>query len=421
MFIDGCIQVVFEKQETLGKILSPNYNNSNSNNQQNGNFRCNAPNCETCDLMRGEMNDFMYNGKKYKINGKFNRKSTNVIYVKVESLTRMAYVGSAKDFSKRVSSNKSNTKNYDQQNGKIQGCALVSFIYQLETITGIDRMEILANCKTYIVDSITLSKIALDDEFLDENDIKYRNEHRLSKETLQKLNLPSNTLENKSTIDQKLVKKEIEWQLKMKLPWKGINDWRDVNTSNKHRRGFSTDKDNTISVEKEIKLKKAKKYQWVIQALANNTNKNDCGNFNTMNIIERWRQYKENQNGDNDSKNNDDTSEQHMPDKIKLNKQEWFEKIIQNNKLFKIEHKKIFFNISMKMKNVKNKKEFEKMIKEMGILKVKSMLQLMNVSELEIWLPSMINCQLEVLCKVLNIKQSGKKQEKLARIMKSIH
>ena len=137
-----------------------------------------------------------------------------------------------------------------------------------------------------------------------------------------------------------------------------------------------------------------------------------------MNIIETWRKYKENQ--DNDNKNDDGITEQHMPDKIKINKQEWFEKIIQSNKEFKIEHKNIFVNISMKMKNVKIKKQFEKMIKEMGILNVKSMLQLMKDNELEIWLPSMINCQLEVICKVLNIKQSGKKQEKIDRIIKSI-
>ena len=141
-----------------------------------------------------------------------------------------------------------------------------------------------------------------------------------------------------------------------------------------------------------------------------------------MNIIEKWRKYKENQNDDDgDNKNNDDISLQHMPDKIKINKQEWFEKIIQNNKLFKIEHKNVFFNISMKMKDVKIKKQFEKMVKEMGTWNVKSMLQLMKIDELEVQLPSMINFQLEVICKVLNIKQSGKKQEKIDRIIKSIH
>ena len=111
---------------------------------------------------------------------------------------------------------------------------------------------------------------------------------------------------------------------------------------------------------------------------------------------------------------------QHMPQKTKKSKQEWFEKIIQNNKLLIDENKKIFLNISMKIKDVKRKKDFENIIQKMGNEKVQHMIQLMSIDELRLWLPRMVCNQIEVICKILKIKQSGKKQEKIDRIINSI-
>lgn len=111
---------------------------------------------------------------------------------------------------------------------------------------------------------------------------------------------------------------------------------------------------------------------------------------------------------------------QHMPQKTKKSKQKWFEKIIQNNKLLIDENKNIFLNISMTIKDIKKKKEFENFIGNIGNEKVEHMIRLMRTDELILWLPSMVCTQLEVFCKVLNIKQSGRKQEKIDRIVSSM-
>ena len=102
-------------------------------------------------------------------------------------------------------------------------------------------------------------------------------------------------------------------------------------------------------------------------------------------------------------------------------KQEWFEKLISGNELLIGENKCIFLNISMKMKNVKKKKEFSDAIDKIGNNKVLTMLQLMAENELELWLPSMTCVQLKVICQVLSIKQSGKKKEITTRIINYIH
>ena len=74
----------------------------------------------------------------------------------------------------------------------------------------------------------------------------------------------------------------------------------------------------------------------------------------------------------------------------------------------------------MQIKDMKDKKKFLNFITKIGNNKVLAMIQLMHENELKLWLPSMLCSQLEVFCKVLSIKQSGKKKDKMDRIINSI-
>lgn len=151
--------------------------------------------------------------------------------------------------------------------------------------------------------------------------------------------------------------------------------------------------------------------------LVYNTKRNDCDNFDTLNIIKRWRNNKDDENNNHI---NPVVITQHIPKRIKNSKQEWFEKIIRNNKLIIGEYKSIFLNISLKMRSVKMKKDFQSLLQKIGNDKVLFMFQLLTEKELKLWLPSMTCVQLEVICMVLSIKQSGKKEDKLKRIINCI-
>ena len=101
-------------------------------------------------------------------------------------------------------------------------------------------------------------------------------------------------------------------------------------------------------------------------------------------------------------------------------KEQWFEKIIINNKLLIGEYKNIFMKISMQMKDTTKRKDFDALIKKIGKLKVFTMLKILTAKELNMWLPSMTCDQLVIFCKILSIKQGGKKKEKIDRIVRFI-
>ena len=76
--------------------------------------------------------------------------------------------------------------------------------------------------------------------------------------------------------------------------------------------------------------------------------------------------------------------------------------------------------ISMQMKDTTKRKDFDALMGKIGRHTVSTMLKILAAKELNMWLPSMTCDQLVIICKILSIKQSGKKKEKINRIIRFI-
>ena len=280
------ILVSFMKNKTLNEYLKPNYGVKKD--IVAGNYKCGAAKCKTCIKMKGEKKyiQFEENGPKFAITGEFNCKELNCIYATKTPITNKWYIGSAVQFNVRENAKRSNLKRFDP--ARPNGCALIPYLYYLSKITKIDRMQLLERCETYIVDKIELSKVDLEME----NQVwaKEEEKYKLDEKKLNLLKLNKNTLETTKTIDKKLAQKEIMWQLRAKAPWKGINDWRDINTTNGHRRGFSGEEKN-VAVKRSLGQEESIIAE-ILSAIKMNKKQNDILGLKTDEIINEWKQEK---------------------------------------------------------------------------------------------------------------------------------